>query len=355
MASLTWYLGRAAAMSPREMIWRATTACKGPTGPGGPQQTDAKMLADTVRDWASLLQRFRDDVDRPILLGQERADRIAAAEPAAVQALVGAADLLCTGERSYFGYPSTNIGKLVDWSYDPLSDYRWPATASRRIDYRAASSDPKWIWELNRLQHLPVLAQAWLFTGEPQYADLAFEHLDSWLVQNPVGSGIAWRGAFEAAIRAVSIAVALQGLKNSPALTEQRFRRAVRVLDASARYCWHGRSRFSSANNHLVGELAGLVVVHLLFPELVGPASWSARAIDMLAEEADRQILPDGAGAEQSVSYQIFTVELLSIVAVLLRLRGDRVPPRLTAALDRSSRYLASLVGQRRPGSSLRR
>jgi hypothetical protein len=69
----------------------------------------------------------------------------------------------------------------------------------------------------------------------------------------------------------------------------------------------------------------------------------------MLGEEADRQILPDGAGAEQSVSYQIFTVELLSIVAVLLRLRGDRVPPRLTAALDRSSRYLASLVGNDDP------
>ena len=87
-----------------------------------------------------------------------------------------------------------NIGPVVDWNYDPITDYRWPAVASSRIDHRVASSDPKWIWELNRLQHLPVLAQAWLFTGESRYSEAAFDHLDSWLEQNPIGIGIAWRG-----------------------------------------------------------------------------------------------------------------------------------------------------------------
>ena len=170
-----------------------------------------------------------------------------------------------------------------------------------RIDHRVASSDPKWIWELNRLQHLPVLAQAWLFTGETRYAEMAFDHLDSWLEQNPIGTGIAWRGAFEAGIRAISVAIALQGLRNSSAMTTERYRRVVRMLDASARYCWHGRSRFSSANNHLVGELAGLMTVHMLFPELAAPTSLYSRAVATLASEAERQILPDGAGAEQSV------------------------------------------------------
>ena len=36
-----------------------------------------------------------------------------------------------------------------------------------------------------------------------------------------------------------------------------------------------------------------------------------------LAVEADRQILPDGAGAEQSIAYQMFTAELLSLVVLL--------------------------------------
>ena len=65
--------------------------------------------------------------------------------------------------------------------------------------------------------------------------------------------------------------------------------------------------------------------------------------------EAERQILPDGAGAEQSISYQIFTAELLSMVVVLLQLRGDRVPSELVGALDRSTQYLVSVVGSDDP------
>jgi len=237
MAALAWYLGRAAAMSPREMMWRVATACTGPAALGGRQQSDAKLLDGSAPDWKIALQRFRDNVDRPVLLDQAQADRIAVAEPAAVRALIAAADRLRSGERTYFGYPSVYVGETVDWSHDPLSDHRWPSTASRRIDHRVAGSDPKWIWELNRLQHLPVLAQAWLFTGDSRYAESALVQLDSWVEQNPFGRGIAWRGGFEAGLRAISIAIALQGLKNSPTLTEQRFRRAVRVLDVSARYC----------------------------------------------------------------------------------------------------------------------
>ncbi|RDH78993.1 hypothetical protein DVS77_08480 [Mycolicibacterium moriokaense] len=337
-------------MSPRELAWRAGRLGAGAVHRMGPgQRTDAKILTESTQDWDALLQAFRVDAARPVLLDVDRAGRIATANPSQVHALIADADRLLAGERSYFGYPSVNVGPVIDWNHDVLADYHWPALPSARIDHRVASGDPKWIWELNRLQHLPVLAQAWLFTGESAYAETAFDHLDTWIEQNPVGMGIAWRGAFEAAIRAISTSIALQGLRTSPALTPRRYRRIVRMLDASARYCWRDRSRFSSANNHLVGELAGLATVHLLFPELASPAALFELCLQNLAAEAERQILPDGAGAEQAVSYQMFTVELLSIVAVLLRLRRDEVPPQITAAIERSSHYLSSLVGVEDP------
>ena len=350
MSGLAWYAGRAAAMSPREMAWRARRFGDSLARRDGLyEQTDSRMLASSMQDWGALCQRFRDGTARPVLLDQDRANRIATERPAEVKALIAKAELFLAGEHAYFGYPSANIGAAVDWNYDPITDYHWPPNASSRINHRVAPSDPKWIWELNRLQHLPVLAQAWLFTGEPRYAEMAFDHLDSWLDQNPFATGIAWRGAFEAGIRATSVAIALQGLRNSSAMTTQRYRRVVRMLAASARYCWHGRSRFSSANNHLIGELTGLVTVHLLFPELAAPASLYNRAVATLAAEAERQILPDGAGAEQSISYQMFTAELLSVVVVLLQLRGDGVPPELVRALERSTQYLVSVVGSDDP------
>lgn len=346
---LAWYAGRAARMSPREMVWRAARVADTLTGRDGlRERSDARILTGPV-DWDALLTRFREADSRPVLLDRDRARQMAVRRPAEVGRLIAEADRILAGEHTYLGYPSANVGPVVDWNVDPLSGYRWPTTAASRLDHRVASSDPKWIWELNRLQHLPILAQAWLVTDDDRYAQRAFDHLDSWLDQNPVGTGMAWRGAFEAGIRAISVAVALQGLRTSPEMTAQRYRRVVRMLDASARHCWHGRSRFSSANNHLIGELAGLVTVHLFFPELASPARVYQRALDALADEAGRQILADGAGAEQSVSYQVFTAELFSWVVGLLRLGNRRPPPELVAALDRSARYLASLVGSEDP------
>ncbi len=307
------------------------------------------MLDRHAPDWDGLLEAFRRGAGRPVFLDQRHASRLAEEQPAEVAAVVAEAERLLAGERRYLGYPATNVGRVIDWNHDPIADYRWPAVPARRIDHRRAPSDPKWIWELNRLQHLPVLAQAWLFTGDDRFADEAFDQLDSWLDQNPIGVGIAWRGAFEAGIRAVSVAIALQGLRDSPALTTARYRRVVRMLDASARHCWNDRSRFSSANNHLIGELTGLVTVRLMFPELTVPAALSQSALDSIAAEAIRQILPDGAGAEQSVAYQIFTAELLVLVVVLGTLCGDRVPAELVDALDRSARYLVGLIGSDDP------
>ena len=213
----------------------------------------------------------------------------------------------------------------------------------------------KWIWELNRLQHLPWLAQAWLITGDERYSAAAFHQLDTWLDQNPPGVGIAWRNAFEAGVRAISIAVAVQGLRDCPELTLDRFRRVVEVLAASATRCWIDRSRFSSANNHLIGELAGLAVVAILFPDLPAAGDWEHRAIAGLAAEADRQILADGSGAEQAVGYQVFTVELMLVVVALLLERDGRAaraPPgrdRPQCGLPRRSRRAG------RPGPALRR
>lgn len=350
MSRLAWYVVRAAAMSPHEMVWRVRQAAYVMARGGlSREATDARMLTGPAPDWDALLQRFRDGVARPLLLDQTHADRLVEEHPSEVRALIAEADQILAGKRAYFGYGSVHVGSIVDWNHDPITGHRWPASPGNRIDHRVATSDPKWIWELNRLQHLPVLAQAWLFTGEPHYAETAFAHLDSWLDQNPIGIGIAWRGSFESGLRAISVAVALQGLRSSPAMTTRRYRRVVRMLDASARYCWHTRSRFSSANNHLIGELAGLLTVHLIFPELAAPASLYKRAVETLAVESERLILPDGAGAEQSISYQIFAAELLAVVVLLLQRGGKRVPSELVAALDRGAQYLVSIVGSEDP------
>ena len=43
--------------------------------------------------------------------------------------------------------------------------------------------DHKVIWELNRHQHLVVLAQAWRLTNDARYKDELFAQLESWLAR----------------------------------------------------------------------------------------------------------------------------------------------------------------------------
>ncbi|MFI6865290.1 alginate lyase family protein [Nocardia sp. NPDC050406] len=349
MSHLVWYLHRLRAMSGQEMLWRSGRLRQRLL----PRRTTwesvrAGLFGRQEPDWEALVQDFREGADRPVLLDRKRAELLAAAHPREVAEVVAAAERVLAGEVRYFGYPPVGIGTTVDWNHDPLTGTRWPSANSDRIDHRTATSDPKWIWELNRLQHLPWLAQAWLFTGDNRFADTAFDHLDSWIEQQPPGAGIAWRGAFECGIRAISVAVALQGLRDAPGLTAERYARIVTLLGESARRCWADRSLFSSANNHLIGELSGLAVVSILLPELPSARRWERDALAGLVEHADRQILPDGAGAEQAIAYQLFTVELLALVYTLMAVRGDP-PERLGAVVSRSARYLALLVGDNDP------
>ena len=340
---LSWYAARMRAMSPAEVAWRLGTRAASELRQGAVPELPGDA------GWGTAFHRFRVGQDRPVLLDAARAPAVAAAAPDDVAALLRAADAVAAGRFGFFGDdPVAFPAGEIDWNLDPRTGHRWPLVAARSIDHRTHDGDPKWIWELNRLQHLPWLAQAWLFTGERRYADAALDQLDSWLAQNPVGRGIAWRGGFEAGVRALSVAVALQGLRASPGLTLHRYRRIVTMLAASAELAWRQRSLFSSANNHLLGELAGVATVALLHPEIPSANRLRGKAMAVLAREAGRQFLPDGVNAEQATGYQIFAAELLLVPVALVRLRGESPPAAMTEALRREAAYLRVLTADGR-------
>ena len=285
---------------------------------------------------------------RPLgFLNKERAAELSTHDPDAAQALVARADQALRGDRTLLGEPVL-VGPLLglDYHLDLGTGFRWPHVHGKRLDYRRASADPKWIWELNRCQELPLLAGAWLLTGDASYASAAETAFLRWIDQQRPGRGIAWANGFEAGIRALSLAVTYDALAADDEIGARLREPALRSLWQHARWIEADPSTHSSANNHRIGELVGLLAVALLAPELVEGEGWKRAALAGLRDEAARQIRSDGSGAEQSFAYAVFVVDLLLVAVALLDAIGPPPPDELLEALDRAGTALWAELGR---------
>ena len=285
---------------------------------------------------------------RPIgFLTRERGEALAARDPQGVGAIIARADRVLRGEVSFFGYPTVVLPLLGhDYALDPITGFHWPDQQGRRLDYRSSPSDPKWIWELNRCQEIPVLVQAWLVTGETAYAEAAASVMLDWIARQSPGRGVAWTSGFEAALRAISLATAYDGLAAAPELELPLREPVLRTLWQHARWIERDPSTHSSANNHRIGELVGLLTIASLAPELPETEKRAETACNELVVEVQRQVLSDGTSAEQSFSYGLFVLDLVCLAVSLLDLTNRNVPLELTQTLARGADALWAQMGR---------
>ena len=319
-------------------------------------RTDAALYAAAPRLWRrhwlpdprSLLLSQLASTPRGILL-PERALAVGDRFPHECEALLRRADAILEHRFRFFGYPETVIADPAA-DVDPFTGRSWPAKHGKRVDFRQGDvGDPKWIWEINRCQDLPLLVAAWLLSGEAQYAAFAADRLERWIEAHPPGRGIAWSNGFEAGMRAISVAVAFDGLRGSDQLTRERAELVARSLWQTVTWIERDPSTGSSANNHRIGELVGLVAVATMVPELEGSERRLERALAELAEEVERQIRPDGTNAEQAFAYQVFVLDLLLVALALVDARARPAPEPLNAALTRSAEALWAQLGEDEP------
>jgi hypothetical protein len=290
-------------------------------------------------------------LDRPLgFLNAERATLLTGARPDEAAAIVFRAEGVLAGRVRLLGYPEVTLGDPPAWWHDPFEERTWPDRHGKLLDYRhAPAGDPKWVWELNRCQDLPLLALAWRLSGDNRFAAGAADRLLAWLEHTPPARGIAWSNGLEAALRAISFALAYDCLRGSAPLEGRMARPILRALWQHARFTLGDLSPASSANNHLVGELAGLAVVGLLAPELRDAERFRERGLAGLDREAERQILPDGTGAEQAFAYHLFVLDLFLLVAALADSRSVELPSAIPAALARAQVALDMQVQDREP------
>ncbi|MCX7887221.1 MAG: heparinase II/III family protein [Verrucomicrobiae bacterium] len=197
-----------------------------------------------------------------------------------------------------------------DWQLDETTGKSAPLRFSLDIDYRDAASigDAKVIWEKNRHHHLTVLAAAYALTRDERYADAAVTQLLDWAERNPCLRGLAWSHALEAAIRLIAWVWCERLLRGSP--HHARLSALWPVIHQHQQFVECARSFGSSANNHLIGEMAGLFIAATAWPIFAESARWQQIALRSLEEEIIRQTFPCGLNREMAWSYHVFTFEL---------------------------------------------
>ncbi len=218
-----------------------------------------------------------------------------------------------------------------------LSYFRW-------IPYLDASraGDHKNIWELNRHQHLVILAQAGLFSGKEKYWKELLAQLDSWFTQNPYGCGINWTSALEVAFRSLSWIWLLHlGQDRFDEVTKEKL---THGLFQHAVYLENNLSVYFAPNTHLLGEALALHAVGTLFPGWAESKRWVDIGGRIVLEEMDKQVRPDGAHFEQSTYYHVYALDMFLFHVVMSRSNPYE------EKLAKMSQYLESILG---PGRRL--
>ncbi len=234
-------------------------------------------------------------------------------------------------------------GPEIDWRRDYAHGIESGLAYFRRIRYLnfAAVGDHKFVWELNRHQHLVLLAQAFLFTGSQDFTREVFTELESWLDQNPFQRGINWASALEVAFRALAWIWVYH--LTAAEMADAFRRRFLTELYRHGRHLAENLSVYFSPNTHLLGEAVALFALGTLFPEFPGSDAWKVKSAEIVEGQLVSQVRADGSHFEQSTYYHVYALDFFLFFYLL----AGR-PEKLRRALTRMAEYLHWLLGRER-------
>jgi hypothetical protein len=289
-SALRWYWSRLTTMGPSELVWRARSAAKLPL------------------EWANWKRKPAVPQPRWTPLRPESYP-IRLHDGAAAMERIHVFDLEFPVEFDFDWHRDYRYGRQVEPRF----------AGSLNIRETAVVSDIKYVWEPSRHQHLSALAFA--ANGE-QNAPHIVRALDSWLDANPYLTGVHWTSSLELAERLISWALLYPRIVDHVANDEDFRRRWLESIYLHLSRIAAKLSLYSSANNHLIGELVGLFVGASCFDFWPNCSLWRDRARTLLEREIRLQVGDDGVNREQAMSYHLFTMELFLLAFAIGRNSG---------------------------------
>jgi hypothetical protein len=279
-------------------------------------------------------QRFRPigyyESQMPLISSDERA------------ALVSYADAVLRGEYPLMGYGSPRLGTRPDWQCDWVSEKNWPKEDSRKMRIvRHDGSDVKAPWELSRLQWSPVVAKAYVVSGDRKYREAIQSLLTDWITDNPPGLGVNWTVAMEAALRGISLCLTMELLwpftdEEQPwlELMTASLWQHLRFIEA------HNEFSFLLRSNHYLSNIVGLTTLS----SYLGLGRRREKYARAVQRELVLQTYADGGDCEASTGYHFLVAQLGLHAFIVQQQSGVATVPEFKARLGRMFSWMASLA-----------
>lgn len=310
-------------------------------------RSKAEILFRTRQELANLFllaaqPKFRGDAALPLALpdGRETAEALRGSPYA--EDVERTARLILAHRFPVLGI-ELSTGPDIHWRRDYLHAKESGTAYFRRTPYLnfQVVGDHKIVWELNRHQHLVLMAQAFLLSGEGAFTGEIFAQLESWWAQNPFQRGINWASALEVAFRALSWTWVYHF--TGPQMAAGFRQRFLTELYRHGRHLRENLSVYFSPNTHLLGEAVALAALGRLFPSFPGADQWVRMGDEIVRKQLEFQVWADGAHFEQSTYYHVYAVDFF----LLHYLLAGR-PVEFQPVLERMAEYLFWLLGRER-------
>jgi hypothetical protein len=261
------------------------------------------------------------------------------------------AQQLLEGHLKVFGHAVPMSGGIPEWNTDPATGTRIETSFGLFLDFRHLGGvDIKFLWEVNRHLWWVPLAQAFALDGDRRYLQRLGQLLVSWLDACPYARGANWSSPVEHGIRLInwSLVWGLIGGDRSPLFEGEEGQRLLHRWLASIyqhmRFASDNYSKYSSADNHLIGEAAGVYVAAHVWDRWAQSRQMRREAKTILERETLRQFAPDGVNLEQASCYHTFSLRFLLAAGLCGRTNGDDFSAGFWARVEKAIVFLASMM-----------
>lgn len=253
---------------------------------------------------------------------------------------------------SYFELNNHFFGSVIQWNYDYKNNIHPPVGYAPFINLKdsAKVGDVKYVFEHNKHQDLPRIAQAYYLTKNERYLHEIVDHVESWIEQCPFMHGVHWVSPTVSAYRLVSWTMTFEILRNECPFPPDFLEKWCQSVYQHIQFISKNYSGYSSAGNHLISEAVGVFVASLRWQEFYGDsereclAALEKQAYNILLTEIQSQIFPDGVCHEQSASYQAFVSNQFFLAYWVGSMAGITFPEIYMERLCKSGEFIESIL-----------